>query len=380
MRRMGKICCFLALPAVFLCFLSARSLFPFPRGDALTARQQAWAGVLRLWVCEDLPCGTLDAWLNEASTAFERRNDGVYVQITPVSRAAAADFAAAENPPDMLLLPPSLLDTPDGLLNRAGEYLTPVAMGGYAWVINRARLPELSPEGAAMQIPPDTETASYSAALIAMLCGDDVTPDGAPRESRYGVELGLPDASDRPSASSAPRVRRELRPADGSQIDENAFRSFTRGEASVALVSQRELLRLSALADSGRAPDYAVACTGFAFTDRLALFAAVDLPRDDRSERQALCEKFLTLLLDDTRQARLSRAGCFRATPGAALYATSSALAPLERALTDADPLFPPFFTSEWRARAQTEAKELLSGAGGAEKALRRIGLSPAEA
>lgn len=170
-------------------------------------------------------------------------------------------------------------------------------------------------------------------------------------------------------------VRRELRPADGSQIDENAFRSFTRGEASVALVSQRELLRLSALADSGRAPDFAVVCTGFAFTDRLALFAAVDLPRDDLSARQALCEDFLAFLLDDARQACLSRVGCFRVTPGAALYATASALAPLERALTDADPLFPPFFTSEWRARAQTEARTLLSGSGGAGEALRRIGV-----
>ena len=64
-------------------------------------------------------------------------------------------------------------------------------------------------------------------------------------------------------------------------------------------------------------------------------------------------------------------------TPGAALYAASSALAPLERALTDAEPLFPPFFTREWRAQAQAEAKALLSGAGGAEGALRRIGLSP---
>lgn len=376
MRRVGKICCFLALPAVFLCFLSVRRLFPFPRSDALTERQQAWAGVLRLWVCADLPCGTLDAWLNEASSAFERRNDGVYVQITTVSRASAADFAAAENPPDMLLIPPSLLDTPDGLLNRSGEYLTPVAMGGYAWVINRAKLPEPSPEGAAMRIPPDSETASYSAALAAMLCGDKVSSGDTRRESRYGVDLGLPDADIHPSATSAPLARRELHPADGSQTDENAFRSFTRGEAAVTLVSQRELLRLSSLADSGRAPDFAVLCTGFAFTDRLALFAAVDLPRDELRKRQALCEEFLAFLLDDARQARLSRVGCFRVTPGAALYASSSVLAPLERALTEASPLFPPFFTDEWRARAQTEANELLSGAGGAEDALRRIGLS----
>ena len=377
MRRVGKICCFLALSAVFLCFLSVRRLFPFPRGDALTERQQAWAGVLRLWVCEELPCGTLDAWLNEASAAFERRNDGVYVQITTVSRASAADFAAAENPPDMLLLPPSLLDTPDGLLNRSGEYLTPVAMGGYAWAVNRAKLPDLSPEGAPMRIPMDTETASYSAALAALLCGDEAASGDTRRESRYGVDLGLPDASPHPAESSAPLVRKELRPADGSQADENAFRGFTRGETAVTLVSQRELLRLSALADSGRAPDFAVVCTGRAFTDRLALFAAVDLPRDDLSARQALCEKFLAFLLDDARQAKLSRVGCFRVTPGAALYAASSPLAPLERALTDAEPLFPPFFTREWRARAQAEAKALLSGAGGAEGALRRIGLSP---
>ncbi len=376
MRRMGKICCFLALPAVFLCFLSVLRLFPFPRSDALAKRRQAWAGVLRLWVCEDLPCGTLDAWLNEASSAFERRNDGVYVQLTTVSRAAAANFAAQENPPDMLLLPPSLLDTPDGLLNRSGEYLTPVAMGGYAWAINRAKLPSLSPEDAAMQIPPDSESASYSAALAAMLCGDEVSSGDAPRESRYGVDLGLPDAADRPPATSAPIARKELHPADGSQVDENAFRSFTRGEAAVTLVSQRELLRLSALADSGRAPDFAVICTGFAFTDRLALFAVVDLPRDDLRARQEMCEKFLAFLLDDARQARLSRVGCFRAVPGAALYAASSVLAPLERALTDAAPLFPPFFTNEWRAQAQTEAGELLHGAGDAEGSLRRIGLS----
>ena len=237
MRRVGKICCFLALPAVFLCFLSVRRLFPFPRGDALTERQQAWAGVLRLWVCEELPCGTLDAWLNEASAAFERRNDGVYVQITTVSRASAADFAAAENPPDMLLLPPSLLDTPDGLLNRSGEYLTPVAMGGYAWAVNRAKLPDLSPEGAPMRIPMDTETASYSAALAALLCGDEAASGDTRRESRYGVDLGLPDASPHPAETSAPLVRKELRPADGSQADENAFRGFTRGETAVTLVS-----------------------------------------------------------------------------------------------------------------------------------------------
>ena len=375
MRRVGKICCFLALPAVFLCFFSVRRLFPFPRGDALTARRQAWAGVLRLWVCENLPCGTLDAWLNEASSAFERRNDGVYVQITTVSRASATDFAAAENPPDMLLLPPSLLDTPDGLLNRSGEYLTPVAMGGYAWAINRAMLPGLSPEGAPMRIPADSETASYSAALAALLCGDEAASGDVRRESRYGVDLGLPDASNRPSATAASLVRRELLPADGSQADENALRSFTRGEAAVTLVSQRELLRLSALADSGRAPDFAVVCTGYAFTDRLALFAAVDLPRDDLAARQALCEEFLALLLDDARQAQLNRVGCFRVTPGAALYATSSPLAPLERALTDAQPLFPPFFTSEWRARAQDVAQALLSGSGGAEDALRGAGI-----
>lgn len=376
------ICAFTVLAALSAAVLWARHL-PLPRGDALNEQGQTWCGVLRMWVCEgwEPGAGSLVPWLSAASSSFERKHDGVYVQITPVTLQTMRSFNyAAENPPDLILFHPGAFDSPDDLLKTednpplnaslhgyGGGYALPVAMGGYALI--DAGSGKESP----LIVPTDAGALSYSAATAALLVGDPVWEDGtaAPR-GQYGVDLGLPSETQAPILELAAQ-RREIVPAPGSARAENAYAQFTRGEISQTVVTQREIRKLQLLDDAGRAPDWRVRVVGETFSDQLALVGVVDIARDDLAERQSLALAFRDFLLSDAQQAALAKVRAFRVTPGSALYAGQKGFSELEAALAENPLVLPDAFGNGWRARASDALDALLRGEGGAKEKIANL-------
>lgn len=374
-----RICIFVLLASLIVAFRWTRFL-PLSADDALNRSQNAWCGVLRMWVLEgwEAGSGSLVPWLTAASQAFERAHDGVYVQVTPVSRELMRSFNyAAKNPPDLILFYPGALDTPDDLLKtNAGAELTtrfgecgdgfalPVAMGGYALIEAG------DAESAPIFMPEDTDALSYSAAAAALLIGDSIADDGSIESGTgYGIDLGLPARTRAPVTYA----RREIVPVPGSGRADNAYSLFSRGEIRQTVVTQREIRKLQLLDDEGRAPDWHIRTTGETFTDQLALVGIVDIPRDDLQARQMLSVAFREFLLSDAQQAALSKVRAFRVTEGSALYAGQRGLSEMEAALTENRLILPDAFASGWRTRAADAADALLKGEGGAAERIREL-------
>ena len=375
-KKIRPILMLLSLIAAYLCI---RHL-PIPSKDALENQHSTWCGVLRMWVCEgwEAGSGSLIPWLTAASEAFERKHDGVYIQITPVSPSTMRSFNyAAENPPDMILFHPGALDSPEDLLESEScralyaslreygrGYALPVAMGGYALAESG------NTENAPLTVPADTGALSYSAAAAAMLAGDPVTEDGTAEPSgKYGIDLGLP-AQTQPPAAAYDAKRREILPPPGSGRSENAYSLFSRGEIRQCVVTQREIRRLQLLDDAGRAPDWRVRVTGEVFTDQLALVGIANIARDDLAQRQELAIAFRSFLLSDAQQAALAKVRAFRVTDGGALYAGQKGFSELEAALAENPLILPDAFGSAWRKQAADVLSALFAGEGGAERRL----------
>ena len=130
---------------------------PIPEKTSAKNEKNAFSGVLRLWIFEKNPIGAknLSVWLNSESAKFEKKNDGIYIQITPVSEKTILNFAAAGvYSPDMIAVTPGILPDEDSLTdlsaipvltktdNFPSSCLIPVASGGYAWAINREKVPD----------------------------------------------------------------------------------------------------------------------------------------------------------------------------------------------------------------------------------------------
>ena len=97
-------------------FLAA--LLPLSREELVQRSFASWSGVLRIWKCEGWQsgAGSMNRWLNAGIEVFEKRNQGVYVQITDVSSEVMRKFTAVgTNPPDAVLFAPGMLESPQGL-------------------------------------------------------------------------------------------------------------------------------------------------------------------------------------------------------------------------------------------------------------------------
>ena len=341
------------------------------RNEALRSRYEGWAGTLRLWTLDEAFCGTdsLAAWLANRAAAFAKAHAGVYVQISSVDGETLRGFAAqAGSPPDMLLFPPGLLENPQGLLAlpdvaplRAGlaacgligeaRFALPVAIGAYGMAYDRAALDGLPADWSALPDrprdgmlwlgwPKDSAYCRWSRAMGDLLAPAPPTPEGdetRPPPAGEGLDLGLP-------ASAMATLPRLL--PDSFQAKDSVFAPFARGEIAAMPVTPREIARLRALSDTGRAPDWAVAARASAFTDQVALLAVTDCARPGEAARQALCVAFARLLLADESQSKLTRSGAFPAIDLPSLYAGVEGMAQLEAGLAGQTLETPPAFGS----------------------------------
>ena len=375
------------------------------REAAIRARYGGFSGVLRLWTCEAL--SPLSGWLNGRIAAFEKRHGGVYIQLTEVDEAVLRDFASGRvNPPDMLLFPPGMIEETAFLapleddyplragLERCGaldeaRYALPIAMDTYGVAYNRALLGALPADWSALSERPaasksfkkqaesywlnwprDTDTQNWSAALIALFSGavnSEATRQRAP--AGEGLDLGLSLPSDPTQApSDAPRADKLIENRlpnvlpDSFRRDASVYAPFARASLAAMPVTQREIRRLTALSDSGKAPDWAVGAPGAAFTDQIALIAVTDCARTALSERQALCREFAAFLLTEDAQQALSTARALPVIDTPPLYAGENGLSALESGLSGKTIAAPPAFDNAWRERAAALADRMVAG------------------
>ncbi len=121
----------------FFLFLVTNTLnvFPLPKDDVLKEKTSEFSGVLRLWISEENSPAVsgLSSWLTKESAQFEKKYDGVYVQITPVSKETLSSFSyAAELPPDMIVFSPGMLKSTQGLVPIESPFLLKEAFRDYA--------------------------------------------------------------------------------------------------------------------------------------------------------------------------------------------------------------------------------------------------------
>ena len=360
-----------------------------------------WSGVLRLWVCDEMwppGNGSFMPWLNACIDRFERRHPGAYVQVSSVPLSVLQGFATGGvNPPDMLLLAPGMLTSDENLLSLSPSAALPaflqdagqgraaaVALGGYGWALNKAYLSEAPADWAAlgagpkakkknqrafswMDTPADGPFASYSNAFLSLMDDREVSEEGRqPVKAGEGLNLGL---KGEPEPTAAPRstklVRATLPAALPTDFRTRAsiLSDFASGRTAAALVSQREMQRLSALSGAGRAPDWTLEPAPY--TDQVAFLAVVDLPRQDLNARQALSVQLIDHLLSDESQKALTKIHAFRAVSGEALYASRAGFSALERALSVGAVQVPAAFDGSFRSAAKAAADELVRRGGG---------------
>lgn len=392
--------CLMALAPVWM------ASAPVGRGEYIRKNHSAWAGVLRIWKCEGWESGngTMTAWLTGCIDRFERRNPGVYIQLTDVSRESLRTFAEGKvNPPDMILYAPGMLDAPYSLMEleqnisvrkpldelglwQGARYAVPVALGGYAMAVNSQLLPETPQDwrGYALQeektnrgsekigllnAPKDGEYTAWSAAMLCLFAGqygagkkDGSAPVGE------GMELGLPQAeeAETPEAVRQPEWIENGLPAglpDDFMQAGSVYAQFTAGQIAAMPVTQREIRRLQQLSDEGKAPDWRAEAMGQPFTDQALLFSVAAWPRDDLKERQALAVRFMELMLSEEMQTRLTSSRAFSVLDRTELYRGNPGMRALEQALNSDYLLVPPAFGGEWRAFSANRMMNLPAGA-----------------
>lgn len=403
MRKLRIVLCALCLALLVPLLTYARQILPLDTRPLVAEKYAGWSGVLRLWMFEGWPCGSgsLSPWLNRCIARFEKRHPGVYVQ----PRAVDAGAIAALNdsgilPPDMILFPPGLLDSPEGLLPlerpaslraaligsgiwHGALYAVPVAMGGYAWAWNAALIDGIPDSwrdsDAALAVPAPEDWRHWDAALLALCSGRySMAPDGGGVEATLapqGVDLGLVEAATpTPSASPAPNSAATLprRLPESFQYDENAWRRFINAEAAAMPVTQREARRLQALSDQGKGPDWRLSPGDGAFTDQLLSLAIVN--RTDAAPQQALCEEFLSWLLSEEAQGELHTVSAFGVTDAASGYEAGDPLAAMDAALRADTLRVPNSFDASWAEDASDIVREFISNSAEAPELWRRLG------
>ena len=386
-RRLCALCA-LCLALVAVLAVCAARFLP-PDTHALVAEKYAgWSGVLRLWVCEGWAEGSgLAAWLNRCAARFEKRHPGVFVQPRIVDAGAIAAMNDSGIPrPDMLLLPPGVLASPEGLaplelpgslrgpLARCGAwggaiYAVPVTTGGYLWAFDAGlldRLPDTWRDGeATLAAPPPDAWRRWDAALLSLCAGryadGSSNAPGIEAPAPPGVDLGLiVRATPVPTATPVPSAAALLpcRLPEDFQFDADAYRRFINGEVAATPVTQREIRRLQALSDLGKGPDWRLRAGAGAFTDQLLCLAVVD--EAGREAQQALCVEFLNALLDGDSQGELCRVPAFGVTEAGSGYTAADPLSAMEAVLRDPGLGAPRLFDAEWPEACESIVRKFI--------------------
>ena len=398
MRKLRSALCALCLLLLIPLALHAWRVLPLDRQPLIAEKYAGWSGVLRLWICEGWQPGTgsLSAWLNLCVAGFEKRHPGLYVQPEYVSADALSDFLdSGISPPDMLLFPPGLLDTPKGLAPLApvqgvrpafagvgawdgGIYAIPIAAGGYLFARNTSLLDALPQSwwdsGAILAVPPPERWRHWDLALLALCSSPNPPAVGSTSEPVLpGLDLGLAfDAvpTPAPSATANPGEQTPCRLAEDFKYDEDAWRSFINGQAAALTVTQREIRRLQSLADQGKGPDWALsdACP---YTDQVLCLAIV--ARDEDDPRPELCRGFLEHLLDPACQGVLGKAGAFSVTDALSGYGQGDPLLQMEQALRGDALCVPGCFGEDRFDEASEIVREFIDGGGNAPSLWRDV-------
>ena len=387
MGKLRSALCLLCLLLLIPALVQARRILPLDTRPLVEEKYAGWAGVLNLWVYEGWPCGSgsIIPWLNHCISGFEKDHPGVYIQPQSVDAGAIGSMNdSGIIPPDMLLFPPNLLTTPDGLksldalpsvrtaLSHCGEwngatYAMPVAMGGYLWAWNAERIDRVPDSwrdaDALLSVPQPQSWRRWDAALLA-LCANryaEKAPDApaqTPAPPLPGVDLGLagsetPAPTPRPTA---PEGELSCRLPGGFCFEDDAWRRFVNSEVAAMPVTQREVRRLQALSGQGKGPDWRLCAGAAAFTDQLLCLAVVDAPGAE--EQRALCAAFLACLLEDACQGELCRATCFSVTDASSGYDAGDPLLVLDAALRDPGLCAPNCFDAQWPSDCEGIVRE----------------------
>lgn len=401
-KRWIQALCWLGLAGALMCWRPLAAGLPVGNEGLAAQAYEGWAGVLRVWVSSGWQpgYGSFVPWLNQRAARFEKKHPGVYVQIESVSEGVLRSFNQAELPPDAIAFAPGMLDGGEGLcaleqpidlrleLSRAGQWgedlcAIPVAMGGYAWAINRAIVEQVPldwsqlapPEPVKkqarylMQVPADEPYRCWSAALGALCAPRRVTAQGQiAGDAAQGLNLGLPEdiAATPTPVPETTLVTCALPSAlpDSFLAGDDFYSGFTKGVYGAIPVTQREIRRLQVLSESGRAPDWTVEAGGAAFTDQLLLMAVPQTQREDSAARQALARAFLSFLLNEDSQKALTSIRALRVTQGDALYANDQGMAELEKSTSGVLRTVAAFDTG-FKAQGQAEARRLVREAAG---------------
>ncbi len=383
--------------------IRAWQLLPMDRQPMIERKYAGWSGVLRLWVFEGWPCGSGSAssWLNRCVARFEKERPGVYVQPQYVDPDALADFLTGGiEPPDMLLFPPGLLRSPEGLapletpaalrpnLARLGlwgetPFAMPVAMGGYMWAWNPGLIDDIPAdwrECDGVLAAPEPETwRRWDAALLALCAGrraartQSGTEEGKPALPGMDLGLELPEAP-APAATPAPDdAVVPCRLSADFEFSEDAWRRFANGEAAATPVTQREIHRLQRLSELGKGPDWRLRPADAPFTDQLLFLGIV--ARGEADERPSLCRKFLDCLLSPECQGELCRVGAFAVTNAPSGYLAGDPLAELDAALRADRLAAPNCFDADWPRAAEVIVRKFIDGEAESTALWRRLRL-----
>lgn len=406
-KRIGQGLCWLLLAGMVLCWRPLLAGLPVDSRGIAAQSYEGWAGVLRVWVCGGWQpgYGSFIPWLNQQAARFEKRHPGVYLQMEPVEADVLCAFGQADPAPDGLLFAPGMLPSGQGLcpleepaglrteLRGAGWWeedtvAVAVAMGGYAWALNRTLVDQVPLDWAQletpqpvkqtprylMQVPAEEPYRCWPAVLDALCAPRRVTLDGeALGQAEAQIDLGLPQD---PSASPTPQPQTYLAlcslplslPENFLEGDD-FYTGFTQGVYGAIPVTQREIRRLQLLSQSGRAPDWTVAAGGAAFTDQLLLLAVPRTNRQDGAAREALMEDFLTFLLEEDAQQALTSIRALRVTQGGPLYVGDQGMEELEQSTLGV--LRPvPAFDTQYRAQGRAQAQRLVAAARAAAASL----------
>lgn len=374
MKKLRVIACLAVLALLLPVLTRLRGELPMDAQPLIEKKYGGWAGVLRLWVCEDWQ--TASGWLNRCIASYEKSHPGVYVQPEYVDAGILRSLGKDGLAPDMVLFPPGRMESGDNLAVLEGDYplreglavsdrAVPVLMGGYVWACNVALLEDLprdwqSAEGSPA-LPPDDGGHLWSAALLGLCSGrySDETPSEA-AEPGEALELGLSDTPLQTTPSPAPsegplRCRLPV----GFEANADAWQDFLNGDAAAIPVTQREVRQLQAMSDQGRGVDWVLRASGSAFTDQI-LYIGVTAGVD--AERRALCTAFISHLLGDDCQSQLHRAGAFPVTDADPGYPAADPLRIMDRFLRLQPPVMPAPFGGEWRERATPIVRKFLAG------------------
>ena len=334
LRRIACIVCTLACALIVASAPYVVARLPVPSAGLTALPYEGWSGVLRMRVYQGFRSGSgsIVPWLNKCLGIYEKRNQGVYVQVETVSAAALGRLLEDEPRPDMLVFTPGALEDAQGLLAldmpgglipelagacawQQGRGCVPLCYGGYGLIVNTDAMESLPNDWAAAL------DAQYSAAT---------------RSRRAHYALQVPGEGDWPQAARS--LLGEL-PADGRLPDDylqcsaqKAWQDFARGDVACIPASQWHLRRLALLAAEGKAPAYRFYPSGSGYTDQYFAAALVDTGLGDAEARASACRGVIEYLAGEEAQGRLDLALMLPARAGMRLYPGGGDMTALEEA------------------------------------------------